>query len=146
VTPSLALTAAPTPAEEAGVRDALREANTAAGFPHDVRPLVVVIRDEAGAVIGGLWGRTNWSWLYVENLAVPAALRGQGIGRRALAMAEAEARARGCVGIRLDTYSFQARGFYEKQGYAVVGLIEDCPPGETRFTMTKRLDRAQGES
>ena len=53
--------------------------------------------------------------------------------------AEAVARERGCIGARLDTYSFQARGFYEKRGYRVVGTIEDCPPGHARHTMAKRF-------
>jgi GNAT superfamily N-acetyltransferase len=140
MTPSLALTDAPTAAEEAAIRGALREANAAAGFPHDTRPLAVLLRDDAGTVVGGLWGRTGWSWLYIENLAVPPSLRGRGHGARILAAAEAEARLRGCIGARLDTYSFQARGFYERQGYALAGAIEDCPPGETRFTLTRRLD------
>jgi ribosomal protein S18 acetylase RimI-like enzyme len=145
VTVTLHLTAAPTAAEEAAARGALRDANAAAGFPHDTRPLCILLRNEAGAVAGGLVGRTGWSWLYVENLAVPPALRGGGWGARLLAAAESEARARGCIGARLDTYTFQARGFYEKQGYRVVGAIPDCPPGQTRFTMIKRLD-AGGET
>jgi GNAT superfamily N-acetyltransferase len=145
VTPSLLLTATPDPAEEAAARGALRDANAAAGFPHDTVPLAVLLRDESGAVIGGLVGVTGWSWLYTQNLAVPPALRGAGWGRRLLEAAEAEARARGCIGARLDTYTFQARGFYEKQGYRVVGAIPDCPPGQTRFTMIKRLD-AGGET
>lgn len=143
MTPTLHLTAAPDAAEEAAARAALRDANAAAGFPHDSRPLMVLLRDEAGAVTGGLVGRTGWSWLYVENLAVPPPLRGDGWGTRLLAAAEVEARARGCIGARLDTYSFQARGFYERQGYRVVGEIPDCPPGQTRFTMIKRLDMGE---
>jgi GNAT superfamily N-acetyltransferase len=137
---SLALTETPTAAEEAAVRGALHAANHAAGFPRDARPLAVLLRDAAGVVEGGLWGRTAWSWLYVENLVVPPARRGQGLGRRLLAMAEEAATARGCIGARLDTYSFQARGFYEKLGYRVTGRIDDCPPGETRWSMAKRLD------
>ena len=139
------VTDAPTAVEEAAVRGALRDANAAAGHPHDTRPLAVLLRDAAGQVVGGLHGRTGWGWLYAENLAVPPGLRGAGWGARLLAAAEAEARARGCIGARLDTYTFQARGFYEKQGYRVVGEIPDCPPGETRFTMIKRLD-AGGET
>ncbi|MBX9592867.1 MAG: GNAT family N-acetyltransferase, partial [Roseomonas sp.] len=135
----------PGQAEEAAARGALRDANAAAGFPHDTRSLTVLLRDDAGRVVGGLVGRTGWSWLYVENLAVPPALRGGGWGQRLLATAEAEARARSCIGARLDTYTFQARVFYEKQGYRVVGEIPDCPPGQTRFTMIKRLD-AGGET
>lgn len=143
MTASLHLTASPDPAEEAAARGALRDANAEAGFPHDSRPLCVLLRDGQGQVVGGLVGRTGWSWLYTENLAVPPALRGAGWGQRLLAAAEAEARARGCIGARLDTYTFQARGFYEKQGYRVVGVIPDCPPGQTRFTMIKRLDAGE---
>jgi GNAT superfamily N-acetyltransferase len=138
--PSLALTDAATAAEEQSVRAALRDANTAAGFAHDARPLAVLLHDDAGKVVGGLQGRSAWSWLHIESLAVPADLRGSGLGTRILAMAEEEARMRGCIGARADTYSFQARGFYEKAGFVVSGAIEDCPPGQTRFTMTKRLD------
>ncbi len=140
MTVSLQITDAPSPAEVEAVRGALREANAASGFPDNTRLLSLLLRDADGRVVGGLQGRTVWSWLYTENLAVPPGLRGAGWGTRLLAAAEDEARARGCIGARLDTYTFQARGFYEKRGYRVVGAIEDCPPGQTRFTMTKRLD------
>lgn len=136
-----AVTDTPTAAEEAAIRAALRDANAAAtGLPRDSRPLALPLRDAAGAVVGGLWGRTAWSWLYIENLAVPADQRGRGLGARLLAAAEAEAVARGCVGARLDTYSFQARPFYERHGYALVGEIADCPPGHTRYSLARRLD------
>lgn len=127
-------------AEEAAIRAALAAHNAEAGWPHAPEPLRVALRDEAGDVVGGLVGTINWRWLWVQALALPRALRGQGLGSRLLAAAEAEARARGCVGARLDTYSFQARGFYAKQGYREAGRIEDCPPGHTRYTMAKRLD------
>jgi GNAT superfamily N-acetyltransferase len=136
------LTDAPSQAEEAAVRATLAAFNTRQGFPRDRQPLAILLRDAEGAVTGGLAGATSWSWLYIENLVVPEAARGQGLGARLMGMAEAEARARGCVGARLDTYSFQARGFYERLGYSVTGAIEDCPPGETRWSMAKRLDRA----
>lgn len=143
MTPRLEVTAEAGAADLVAVRAGLQAFNTEAGHPHDQRSLVVLLRDAQGAVLGGLLGRTGWSWLYAENLVVPAGLRGAGWGRRILAAAEAEARARGCIGARLDTYTFQARGFYERQGYQVVGTIPDCPPGQARFTMIKRLDRAQ---
>jgi hypothetical protein len=49
-------------------------------------------------------------------------------------------RARGCIGSFLDTFSFQARPFYEKQGYTVFGRIENFPKGHTRFLLSKRWD------
>ena len=39
----------------------------------------------------------------------------------------------------LKTFSFQARGFYEKNGYRVTGVIEEYPPGESFFWMVKEL-------
>jgi hypothetical protein len=52
---------------------------------------------------------------------------------------EAEAIRRGCHGAFLDTFSYQARPFYEKLGYEVFGTLEDYPPGHQRFYMRKRL-------
>jgi GNAT superfamily N-acetyltransferase len=56
-----------------------------------------------------------------------------------MAEAEAEALRRGCHAASLDTYSFQARGFYERLGYSVFGIIDDCPPGHSRIYLIKRL-------
>jgi GNAT superfamily N-acetyltransferase len=55
-------------------------------------------------------------------------------------MAEDQARARGCIGAWLDTFSFQARPFYERLGYQVIGRLDDFPPPFTRFFMARRLD------
>jgi GNAT superfamily N-acetyltransferase len=114
-----------------------------AGAPEN-RPLSVVVRDPAtGAVRGGLTGRTRYGWLYVDTFFLPEDLRGGGQGARILAAAEAEARARGCLGSYLDTLSFQAAGFYEKQGYARVGTLPDYPrPGQAKFFYMKRFDAA----
>ena len=107
-----------------------------------VRPLWVLLRgDDRGPVIGGLLGATAWSHLRIEALFVPELLRGSGEGARIVALAEDEARRRGCIGAWLDTYSFQARGFYERLGYAVLGQIDDYPPGHTRYFMKKNLKR-----
>ncbi len=117
----------------------LADANAQAGWPHLREGVVLRLQGDDGAVAGGLVGRIAWQWLYVQTLAVAPAMRGQGWGLRLMEAAEATARAHGCLGARLDTYSFQARGFYEKQGYRVVGTIEDCPPGHVRYTMAKRF-------
>lgn len=102
-------------------------------------PLAVLVRGEAGSVIGGLTGRTSAAWLFVELLWLPEELRGTGLGMRVMMAAEAEAVRRGCMGAHLDTYDFQAPGFYRKLGYEVFGSIEDHPPGHTRFWMQKRF-------
>ena len=102
-------------------------------------PLAVLVRDETGDVVGGLTGRTSAAWLFVELLWLPEALRGTGLGTRLMMEAEAEAVRRGCIGAHLDTFDFQAPGFYRKLGYEVFGSIEDHPPGRMRFWMRKRF-------
>ena len=103
------------------------------------RPLVITLTDNAGAIVGGLWGSTGYTWLYVELLVVPETQRGSGIGTRLLAMAESEARERGCTSAWLDTFEFQARGFYERLGYECFGKLKEYPPGFARFFMRKNL-------
>nr|WP_305123543.1 GNAT family N-acetyltransferase [Roseomonas sp. GC11] len=106
----------------------------------EIGPLSVVLRDpESGAVLGGLTGKTNKKWLFIELFHLPESLRQHRLGAKLLALAEDEARRRGCIGVWLDTYSFQAPGFYEKQGYRVFGSIPDHPPGHQRFFYLKRL-------
>ncbi len=78
-----------------------------------------------GGLLGSIWGR----WLHINILWVAHAARGQGHAREMLALAEAYARKRGCIGIHLETFSFQARPLYEKLGYQVFGQIDDYPPG-----------------
>lgn len=77
--------------------------------------------------------------MYVELLAVPDALRGEGAGAALMKKAEALAVERGCVGAWLDTFAFQARGFYEKLGYAVFGEITDHPRQSARYFLSKRF-------
>ncbi|MDH4383459.1 MAG: GNAT family N-acetyltransferase [Gammaproteobacteria bacterium] len=103
------------------------------------RPLVITLTDNAGAIVGGLWGSTGYTWLYVELLVVPETQRGSGIGTRLLALAESEARGRGCTSAWLDTFEFQARGFYERLGYECFGELKEYPPGFARFFMRKNL-------
>jgi len=105
-------------------------------------PLGVLVRDDTGQTIGGLIGRTVASWLYVELFWLPETLRGTGVGTRVMMAAEAEAVRRGCIGAHLDTYDYQAPGFYQKLGFEVFGSIDDHPPGHTRFWMRKRFAKA----
>lgn len=118
--------------------------NQSHAAPSQSRPLAISIEDpRSAAVLGGLWGHTAYGWLFTQLLVVPEAARGQGLGRRLLQMAEAEAQARGCHGAWLDTFEFQARGFYEKQGYRCFGELADYPQGGARFFMQKALQPAR---
>ncbi|MFF3581650.1 GNAT family N-acetyltransferase [Streptomyces mirabilis] len=131
------------------LRRRLRDTNTQAspilralrGTPAERElPLHVWALDADGALAGGLVGHTWTTWLHVTYLWVDAPHRGAGLGGRLLAEAERLAHEqRGCHNSRLETWDFQAPEFYMKQGYEVVCVIPDYPPGITEYTLTKRL-------
>lgn len=102
-------------------------------------PLNIYARDESGNVVGGLSGFTVWTWLSISLLAVNEESRTLGIGSQLLETAELEARRRGCKHAVVDTFSFQARPFYEKSGYEVFGELTDFPPGHSRYYLRKTL-------
>ena len=103
------------------------------------RALAIFLRDRQDTIIAGLTGGTYWGWLHIDILWVDEQIRGQGYGRKLLAAAEQEAARRGCQYTHLDTMSFQARGFYEKQGYVVFGELKDLPQGHRRYYLKKAL-------
>lgn len=130
----------PAPEEDVGtVVRGLVDFNDAHAEPEGWARLTLFLRDASGTPHGGLLGSTQWQWLHVSHLWVDAALRGRGYGRELLLRAEEEATARGCLHAHLDTFSFQARGFYERLGYDVFGMLEDYPPEHTRYFLQKRL-------
>lgn len=109
--------------------------------PARARLLAIPLRDEPGRVTGGLWGHTLFQWLSIEMLIVPDSRRGQGIGSALVMAAEAEARARGCIGALVDTFSFQAPSFYQRLGFTVFGTLDDYPPGDSRIYFRKHWGR-----
>jgi GNAT superfamily N-acetyltransferase len=109
-----------------------------AGDPH-VRPMAILLTDDDGNDVGGVWGKIGYDWLFVEFLVVPEQYRGKRLGTTLMQEAEKIARANHCIGIWLDTFEFQARSFYEKLGFEVFGSIEDHPMGFSRFFLRKRF-------
>ena len=100
-------------------------------------PLGVFVRREK-EVAAGLAGETYCGWLFIRYLWVSESLRGRGVGRELMVHAEARARDRGCHSAWVDTFSFQAPGFYEKLGYEEFGRL-DYPPDHRRHFLKKRL-------
>lgn len=141
MTPTLTLLDKPDPAVARAVHALLLAFNnTASGYEFDGQALVISATDhDAGEVIGGLWGSTGYGYLHIDMLIVPESLRGTGLGSRMMQQAEDEALRRGCHGSYLETFDFQARGFYERLGYKVFGQLEDTPPGHTRYFLKKSL-------
>ncbi|MBK1685659.1 GNAT family N-acetyltransferase [Rhodoferax fermentans] len=117
----------------------LRAYNDSQAGPSQGRPLVIQVIDPMGATLGGLWGYTGYGWLFTQLLVVPESLRGQGVGTQVMQLAETEAITRACHSAWLDTFEFQARGFYERLGYSCFAELPNYPVGFSRFFMKKGL-------
>ena len=104
---------------------------------------VLTVRDGKNRLLGGLILQSYWRESYIELLWLSARARGAGFGSQLIQDAERRARRRGSRLIHLNTYSFQAPGFYEKQGYRRFGAISGSPRGERRHFYVKRLQRGR---
>ncbi len=141
MTPTIHITDTPAAAACARIKAPLARFNEAkSGTPANYRPLAIFVSDpHTKEIVGGLWGETYFGMLYIDMLFLPEPMRGVGLGRRLITQAEQEAIRRGCHGVWLDTFSWQARGFYEKLGYSVFGTLNDYPAGHERYFLTKTL-------
>lgn len=106
---------------------------------NDLRTVDFILRDESGTIVGGLLADVYWRSMYVAFLWLEAAKREGGFGTQLMALAEAEARRQDCDFMWLTTYSFQARPFYEKLGFYLIGQLDGHPPGYSVYTMRKDL-------
>ena len=98
------------------------------------------LRDEQDAMRGRLIGQRKGDWLSIDYLWVCETTRGDGVGSELIRRAEALAREKGCLHALVDTISFQALPFYQKQGYQLVKTLEDFPlAGMARHYLTKAL-------
>ena len=102
-------------------------------------PLAVFARDPEGELVGGISGTVNWSWLHIALFWIASSDRHSGLGSRLLRTLESAAIERGCAHAHLDTFSYQARPFYERHGYALFATLEDYPPGHARYFLRKAL-------
>ncbi|WP_330475172.1 GNAT family N-acetyltransferase [Terrabacter sp. C0L_2] len=94
------------------------------------RELTVRVVDEADELAAGVSG---WTWGVAAGIGmtwVREDARGSGLGERLLADFETEARARGCTHVFVTSFTFQAPGFYEKQGYREIFRWQGVPTAD----------------
>ncbi len=103
------------------------------------RSMQVFIRNKEKRVVGGVIGQIFGGWLYISLLWVKESLRNRGNGSRLLKTIETEAVKFGCKYAHLDTYSFEARAFYEKHKYTLFATLENYPEGHSKHFLKKRL-------
>ena len=133
------VTIAPPDAEVKRLQQQLRNYNTSQVGDSDRISLLITLLDSKNEFSGGLFGKISRQWLFIDTLWIAEQARGRGQGRELLQAAEEEARARGCGNAWVDTFSFQALSFYERNGYVVFGELSDYPPGHKRYFLQKRL-------
>lgn len=100
------------------------------------------IVDDDNKIIGGIIAKMYcWNVVYVDILWVDTEYRGKRIGSYLLDELEKTAERKSVTLIHLDTFDFQAKDFYLKNGYELFGVLEDCPEGHTRYYLKKYIKK-----
>lgn len=129
----------PSDAELGFLYSHVRQYNQATGGHEAPRPVACFLRDGAGERVGGVCGELWGQSLHVSALWVADTQRGQGHGTALLRMLESHALQAGQVLAYVETLSYQARPFYEKQGYRVFGELDGIAEGCTLYFLRKNL-------
>ncbi len=108
--------------------------------------LNLVLKDQDGKIVGGLFTSTLFWTLYLEVLWVDDKYRGLGYGRDLVLEAQRLAKKDGCISSHVYTFSWQAPDFYQAVGYKLIATYEGYHGGITELILMKRLDTIDEES
>lgn len=96
--------------------------------------------EENGRLVAGLDACvTAFKILYVSTVFVEEDCRRKGYGKRLMEEMEQRAKAMGVNTVRLDTFSWQGKEFYEALGYKIVGSYENADDGYAEYFFLKRI-------
>lgn len=96
--------------------------------------------EEEGKIVAGLDACvTAFKILYVSTVFVDEAYRRKGYGKALIEEMEKRAKEMGVNTIRLDTFSWQGKEFYESLNYEVVGSYENTLDGYAEYFFLKRI-------
>jgi ribosomal protein S18 acetylase RimI-like enzyme len=131
----------PLPSDELArlVRDNVVNFGIARTGASDWHPVGFFLKSPRGEWLGGLLGYIWGGWLHINFLWVSETVRGRRQGSRLMEAAEAMALERGAVAVTVETFTYQAPGFYAKRGYEVFGRLDDYPPGHAKLFLRKDL-------
>ena len=95
---------------------------------------------ENGKLVAGLDAcMTAFKILYVSTVFVDESCRRKGYGRKLIEEMERRAKLLGANTIRLDTFSWQGKDFYQALGYQEVGHYENPEDGYAESFFLKRI-------
>ena len=96
--------------------------------------------EDGGKLIAGLDACvTTFKILYVSTVFVDEEYRRKGIGERLIREMEKRAFEMGINTIRLDTFDWQGKDFYEALGYKCVGQYDNTEDGYSEYFFLKRI-------
>lgn len=110
-TASIIIAANAEPADREIIAAGIRAFNESRAGSSQACSLAVLLKDDSGQTVGGLWGRTSFGWLFVELLFVPETL----------------------------SMIFKAVPFYERLGCREFGRLGDYPQEHARRFLRKNL-------
>lgn len=125
-------------AHRRGVGATLSAAAEDAGHPFEPQILDLAAHID-GVEAGGLSGQLTYGWFWIMLLAVEPEYRGRGVGQALVEKAETFTREHNGLGLHVDTFAYQAPGFYERIGYQEVSRLSGSEPAEDRVYFVKRF-------
>lgn len=125
-------------APEEEVTSKLRLGEYNRGFLHSTDDLSCFI-EEDGICLGGVNAFRMDGLLMIDRLWVAEKHRGKGLGARLLEAVEAKGKEQGVVKVELNTFGFQAPGFYEKMGYRLFGKLDQAVGKWAHYFFVKEL-------
>ncbi|QVY60444.1 GNAT family N-acetyltransferase [Cytobacillus gottheilii] len=112
-------------------------------FPKDLggryEEINLFLKDDNGKVYGGILAAVCWNWLEIYTFILDEDIRHSGYGTTLLTELEAIALDKKCNFIKVDTLSFQALDFYQKNGYEVFGSIDQVGREFVHYYLKKDL-------
>jgi GNAT superfamily N-acetyltransferase len=121
------------------IEKGLGDFNRGQAGPYAYAEFIIGVRDAKGALRGGFLMEMLYETAFLKWAWVDETLRRKSLGRTLMAVAEDESRKRGAKNLYLDTFSYQARPFYEKLGYKLFGTLDYGRPELKRFWLVKEL-------
>lgn len=115
------------------------EAQLPACFDQDKKRIRIGTEEE-GRLASGLDAcMTAYRILYISTVFVDEDQRRKGHGRELMAETEARAKELGADTVRVDTFDWQGKEFYEALGYRTVGSYENTEDGYLEYFFLKRI-------
>lgn len=112
---------------------------------HNFKEIINFSVNVDGYFVGGASGKIQFGWYHLDQLWLDEKFRMSGIGSEIIRNIEKIAMDKNCFGIKTETWSFQAKDFYQKNGFEIYAKLDDFPPGSTEYHLKKIIKNKKGD-